>query len=57
MTPKTIYTITILIHSEGEAGHNPGFQFDDKKQAYAFMETCFDNFYNVEVNKQQLEIE
>lgn len=57
METKIIYTITILVHSEMEAGRNPEFQFDNREKALNFMETCFDNFYHIEVNRQQMEVE
>ena len=54
MTPPVLYTITILVHGEMETGINPEFDFEDRKKAMDFMETCLDNHYFVQVNKQQL---
>ncbi|KFI04522.1 hypothetical protein L605_001600000240 [Bacillus subtilis J26] len=49
------YIVTLLVYSEMEGGTNPSFCFDNFEETTHFMNTCFNNDYDVLVSRVDLE--
>ncbi len=49
------YTVTLLIYPEKEGIPNPNFCFDSFEETTNFMNTCFNNDYEVIVSRIDIE--